>query len=153
MTDYSTDFATKTLREPLGVVGLITPWNYPFLQAVLKVAPALATGNTMLLKPSEHSSLTCLKLAELTAPILPSGVLQVVPGDGAVGAYMQTLDFDGMSFTGSTLTGSKILNGCAQKLRKCGVELGGKSAAIVDQDADLDKAVAGIFWGCMYNMG
>jgi acyl-CoA reductase-like NAD-dependent aldehyde dehydrogenase len=97
----------------MGVVGLITPWNYPFLQAVLKVAPALATGNTMVLKPSEHSSLTCLKLAELTAPILPAGVLQVVPGDGSVGAYMQTLDFDGMSFTGSTLTGSKILSGCA----------------------------------------
>jgi aminobutyraldehyde dehydrogenase len=126
-------------REPLGVVASIAPWNYPLLMAIWKAGPALAVGNTVVLKPSELTPMTSLKLAEFSADILPAGVLNVVAGHGvAVGVVLVEHPKIAMvSLTGDTDTGQKVLQRAAHTLKKVHLELGGKAPAVVFEDADL----------------
>lgn len=144
-----------TLREPVGVVGAIVPWNFPLLIASWKVAPALAMGNTVILKPAEQTPLTALRLAELAieAGLLP-GVLNVLTGDGRTGAAIVAHHgVDKISFTGSTEVGKKIVAASASNLKRVTLELGGKSANIIFADANLKRAVRGVTAGIFYNQG
>lgn len=145
-----------TRREPLGVVGAIVPWNFPLLIASWKVAPALAAGNTVVLKPSEMTSLSALRLVELALEAgLPPGVLNLVTGLGPE-AGQALVDHPGVakiSFTGSTDTGRRIVTASASQLKKLTLELGGKSANIVFPDADLDVAAQGALTGIFMNQG
>ncbi|WP_309722903.1 aldehyde dehydrogenase family protein, partial [Armatimonas sp.] len=131
-----------TLREPLGVCGLIVPWNFPLVITLWKLAPALAMGNTAVIKPAEWTPLTVLRLAELAKDILPEGVLNVVTGTGAKAgaALVAHPQVRKISFTGSTTTGRAIMASAAQTVKRVSLELGGKSASIVFDDADLEKA-------------
>jgi acyl-CoA reductase-like NAD-dependent aldehyde dehydrogenase len=134
-----------TFHEPLGVVGLITPWNFPVLMASWKIGPALAAGNTAVLKPAEITPLTALRLGELALEAgLPDGVLNVVVGTGAVAGWrlVEHPDVRKVAFTGSTAVGKRIMAGCAEQVKRVTLELGGKSANIVFSDADVDKAAA-----------
>ncbi|WP_027346438.1 aldehyde dehydrogenase family protein [Hamadaea tsunoensis] len=134
-----------TFHEPLGVIGIIVPWNYPMPIATWGYAPALAAGNCVVLKPAETTPLTALRLAELAlAAGLPAGVFQVLPGEGPVaGARLVSHpDVAKINFTGSTAVGKKIMETCAGQVKRVTLELGGKSANIVFADADLDAAVA-----------
>lgn len=134
-----------TLREPLGVVGLITPWNFPLAIATWKMGPALAAGNCVVLKPAELTPLTALRFAELALEAgLPEGVLNVVPGTGSeVGARLvEHPDVAKIAFTGSTAVGRSIARGAAETIKRVTLELGGKSANIVFADADLERAAA-----------
>jgi len=143
-------------REPLGVVAAIVPWNIPLLTAVWKVAPALAAGNTVVLKPDEHAPLLALELTkELEAAGLPAGVLNVVVGDGEpVGAYLAGHpDVRKVAFTGSTVVGKSILGQSANTLKRVTLELGGKGPNIILDDADLDVAVDGALFACYANNG
>ncbi len=145
-----------TLREPLGVVGAIVPWNFPLLLAIRKVAPALACGNTVILKPAEQTPLTALELGALAAEVgFPPGVLNVVPGFGetAGAALVAHRGVDKIAFTGSTDVGKAIMKEAASSLKPVSLELGGKSPNIVFEDADLDAAVRGAFNGIFYNAG
>ena len=145
-----------TIREPVGVVGGIIPWNFPLLMAAWKVAPALACGNTVVLKPAEQTPLTALELAAMADEVgLPPGVLNVVPGFGqtAGAALVAHPDVDKIAFTGSTEVGKQIMREGASSLKKVSLELGGKSPNIVFEDADLDAAVRGAFNGIFYNAG
>ncbi|NLG62004.1 MAG: aldehyde dehydrogenase family protein [Candidatus Cloacimonetes bacterium] len=145
-----------TLREPLGVVGAIIPWNFPLVMASWKVAPALACGNTIVLKPAEQTPLTALELAVIGQEAgLPPGVLNVVTGLGetAGAALVAHPDVDKIAFTGSTQVGKLIMREAASTLKKVSLELGGKSPNIVLDDADLDAAVRGAFAGIFYNNG
>lgn len=150
------DFHVYTRREPVGVVGCIVPWNFPLLIAAWKVAPALAAGNTVVLKPAEQTPLTALMLGELALEAgLPPGVLNVVPGFGprAGQAITEHADVDKVSFTGSTATGRRVLDAAKGNLKKVSLELGGKSANIIFADADIDAAVAGSAGGIFFNAG
>lgn len=141
-------------RKPLGVVGSITPWNYPLLIAVWHVIPALLTGNTVVIKPSENTPLTTLKFVELANTILPAGVLNIVTGAGEVGAAIS--NHQGISkivFTGSTPTGKRIMECAAGNLKRLTLELGGNDAAIVLPDADLESIVPKIFATAFINNG
>lgn len=144
-------------REPLGVVGAVTPWNFPLDLAVWKVAPALAAGNSVVLKPSERAPLSSLRLAELaTEAGLPDGVLNVVPGFGDTAGAALGLhdDVDVLAFTGSTATGKRFLRYAADSnLKQVWLECGGKSPNIVFADADLDEAVEMALFGAFYNQG
>jgi acyl-CoA reductase-like NAD-dependent aldehyde dehydrogenase len=144
-----------TMREPLGVVGAITPWNFPLVIGSWKLAPALACGNTIVHKPSELASLTSLRLAELAmAAGFPAGVWNVVTGDGSVGAAITAHDgVDKVSFTGSTETGRAIQRAAAGNLKHLTLELGGKSANVVLADADLDAALQGAMRATFRNQG
>lgn len=145
-----------TRREPLGVVGAIVPWNFPLLLAVWKVAPALACGNTVVLKPAEETPLTALKLGELSAEAgFPAGALNVVPGFGptAGGALVRHPEVDKIAFTGSTEVGQLIMREAASTLKRVTLELGGKSPNIVFADADLKAAVRGVTTGIFYGKG
>ncbi len=145
-----------TLREPLGVVAAIVPWNFPLLLASWKIAPALAMGNTVIVKPASNTPLTALKLAELAAEAgLPPGVLNVIPGRGSVvgNALVEHPGVDKIAFTGETGTGQGILRSSADTLKKITLELGGKSPNIVLADADLDAAVKGATIGIFYGKG
>jgi acyl-CoA reductase-like NAD-dependent aldehyde dehydrogenase len=145
-----------TLREPVGVVGAIIPWNFPLLMAVWKVAPALACGNTLVLKPAEQTPLTALELAAMAAEAgLPAGVLNVVTGYGetAGAALVRHPDVDKIAFTGSTAVGRTIMSEAAASLKKVSLELGGKSPNIVLADADLEAAARGAFSAIFYNTG
>jgi len=145
-----------TLREPLGVCGLITPWNFPILLDAWKIAAALAVGNTVVLKPAEHTPLTALELARIAEEAgLPPGVLNVVPGFGpSAGATLVSHpDVDKISFTGSTATGRQIMRMAAGNLKKISLELGGKSPNIVFADADLDKAINGTLLSMFFHQG
>ena len=147
---------TYTLREPVGVVGAIIPWNYPFMMAAWKVAPALATGNTLVLKPASATPLTAIRLGELALEAgIPAGVLNVVPGPGAeVGEAMAAHPgIDKIAFTGETSTGRRIAETAAKTLKRVSLELGGKSPNIVFADADLDAAVIGSLWAIYYSAG
>lgn len=144
------EFINYTIYKPLGVVGLITPWNAPFMLETWKVAPALATGNTVVLKPAELSPLTANKLAEIIHKAgLPKGVFNVVHGFGetAGDALVKHPDVEAISFTGETVTGSTIIKNTAETLKKTSMELGGKSPLIVFEDADLDRALDAAIWG------
>jgi aldehyde dehydrogenase (NAD+) len=145
-----------TLREPIGVIGQIIPWNFPILLAAWKVAPALAAGNTIVLKPAEQTPLTALRLADLAREAgLPPGVLNVVPGFGpaAGAALVEHPGVDKIAFTGSTSVGSEIMRRAAPTLKRLTLELGGKSPNVVFADADLDAAVRGATNGIFYNKG
>ena len=145
-----------TLREPVGVVGAIIPWNYPLMMAAWKVAPALATGNTLVLKPASATPLTAIRLGELALEAgIPPGVLNVVPGPGAeVGeALAAHPGVDKIAFTGETGTGRRIAEVAATTLKRVSLELGGKSPNIVFADADLDAALIGSLWAIYYSAG
>ncbi len=138
-----------------GVVGQIIPWNFPLLMLAWKIAPALATGNTVVLKPAEYTPLTALAFAELCNEVgLPAGVVNIVTGDGATGeALVKHNDIDKIAFTGSTEVGRAIRRATAQSRKKLSLELGGKSPFIVFEDADLDSAVEGLVDGIWFNQG
>ncbi len=147
---------TYTLREPLGVVGQIIPWNFPMQMASWKLAPALAAGNTVILKPAEQTPLTALRLGELICEAgFPDGVVNIVPGYGhtAGAALAEHLDVDKIAFTGSTEVGKKVLMASAGNLKKVTLELGGKSPNIIFPDADLKWAVRGALTAIYFNSG
>jgi acyl-CoA reductase-like NAD-dependent aldehyde dehydrogenase len=147
---------TYTLREPIGVVAAIVPWNFPLLLAAWKVAPALACGNTVILKPASQTPLTALALAEIAVEVgLPPGVLNVLTGPGAsLGqAIVEHPGIDKIAFTGDTTTGKGIMRGAAATLKRITLELGGKSPNIVLADADIDAAVRGATVGIFYGKG
>jgi aldehyde dehydrogenase (NAD+) len=146
---------TYTLREPLGVVGVITPWNFPMVIASWKLAPALACGNTVVHKPSEEAPLSALRLRELALEAgFPEDVWHVVTGDGATGrALVEHPHVAKISFTGSTEVGREIQRAAAQTMKRVTLELGGKSANIVLEDADLDAALAGAMNATFRNQG
>ncbi|MUM33216.1 aldehyde dehydrogenase family protein, partial [Mycolicibacterium sp. CBMA 361] len=144
------------VREPLGVVAAIVPWNIPLLTAVWKIGPALVAGNSVVLKPDEHAPLLLLELArEFDAAGLPAGVLNVVTGDGeSVGAHLAGHPgVRKVAFTGSTAVGKSILRQSADTVRRVTLELGGKGANVILDDADIDMAVDGALFACMANNG
>ena len=143
-----------TRREPFGVVGVIAPWNYPFMLAAGITLPALAAGNGVLLKPSEFTPSCGVLLGELLVESgIPTGLVQVLPGDGRTGAAVVESGVDKVFFIGSAATGCKIAAACGERLIPCALELGGSDAAIVLADADLDVAASGITWGRFSNAG
>ncbi|MBI2214427.1 MAG: aldehyde dehydrogenase family protein [Acidobacteria bacterium] len=147
---------TYTTREPLGVVGAITPWNFPLMLAVWKIAPALACGNTVVLKPAEYTSLSILKFAEYAREAgLPPGVLNISPGKGTVAgaALVDHPGVDAIAFTGSTVVGREIMTRAARTVKKVSLELGGKSPNIVFADADLEAAARGALSAIFYGKG
>jgi phenylacetaldehyde dehydrogenase len=144
-----------TVREPVGVAGLIVPWNYPFMIAVSKVAPALAAGCTAVLKPAEQTPLSALVLGEMLLEVgFPEGVLNIVTGEGDAGAALaEHPDVDKISFTGSTEVGKSIIRAASGNLKRVTLELGGKSPVVIFPDADLDRAIAGAARGIFANSG
>ena len=153
--EYMQGFTSMLRREPLGVVGSIAPWNYPLMMAAWKIGPALAAGNTVVLKPSEWTPLTALKLAELAAAILPAGVLNVITGDGEpVGAgIVRHPGVSMVSLTGDVATGKEVAKAASQTLKRVHLELGGKAPVVVFDDADLDRVVEWIKIGGYFNAG
>ena len=150
------NYLNYTLREPLGVCAAIVPWNFPLLIAVWKVAPALACGNTMILKPASQTPLTALAIGEIAVEIgLPPGVLNILTGPGAkLGqAIVEHPGIDKIAFTGDTSTGKAIMKGAADTLKKITLELGGKSPNIVLPDADIEAAIRGATIGIFYGKG
>src|SRR2546430_11918486 len=146
---------TYTLREPVGVVGLIIPWNFPLLLASWKLGPALACGCTIVLKPAEQTPLTALRFGELAIEAgIPAGVLNIVTGGPETGkAIVRHPGIDKIAFTGSTAVGKEIMRGAADTLKRVTLELGGKSPNIVFADADIDSAVKGAINGIFYGKG
>jgi acyl-CoA reductase-like NAD-dependent aldehyde dehydrogenase len=145
-----------TLREPVGVVGAITPWNFPLLLAAWKIAPALACGNTVVHKPASYTPLTALMLAELAGEVgFPPGVLNTLPGGGSEvgGALVSHPGVNKVAFTGSTAVGRDIAKQAADSVKRLTLELGGKSPNVVFADADLDAAVKGAYNGIFYGKG
>jgi aldehyde dehydrogenase (NAD+) len=150
------NFFNYTLREPYGVCGIITPWNFPLLMVAWKLAPALACGNTAVLKIAEETPLTGLRLGQLCLEAgIPDGIVNVVPGYGETAgrALVAHPDVDKISFTGSTTVGKEIMRAAADTLKKVSLELGGKSPNIVFADADIDAAAKGAFSGIFYGKG
>ncbi|WP_380180923.1 aldehyde dehydrogenase family protein [Kalamiella sp. sgz302252] len=149
-------FSSVARKEPVGVCGAIIPWNFPMLMAAWKVAPALAAGCTVVLKPSEVTPLTALQLAEIAhQAALPAGVLNVITGLGAEAgsALTEHPDVDKLAFTGSVATGRKIMQVAAAEIKNVSLELGGKSAFILFDDSDIEKAVEWILFGIFWNKG
>ncbi len=157
ITRAGRNFSSRNLAEyePCGVVGQIIPWNFPLLMAAWKIAPALATGNTVVLKPAEFTPLTALAFAELCQEAgLPAGVVNIVTGDGSTGeALVKHPDVDKIAFTGSTEVGRAIRSATAATHKRLSLELGGKSPFIIFDDADLDSAVEGLVDGIWFNQG
>lgn len=153
--EYLPGFTSMIRRDPLGVVASIAPWNYPLMMAAWKIAPAIAAGNTIVLKPSEQTPLTSLKLAELAAEIFPAGVINVVLGRGeSVGAPLISQPQVRMiSLTGDISTGQRVLEAATKGVKRTHLELGGKAPVIVFDDADLEQVVAGIRTFGYYNAG
>ncbi|KFE64831.1 gamma-aminobutyraldehyde dehydrogenase [Hyalangium minutum] len=153
--EYAAGYTSMIRRDPLGVVASIAPWNYPLMMAAWKLAPAVAAGNTVVLKPSEQTPLTTLKLAELIAGLFPPGVINIVTGRGeSVGAPLISQPQVRMvSLTGDVGTGSKVLQAASQSVKRTHLELGGKAPVIVFDDADLQSVVAGIRTFGFYNAG
>ena len=150
------DFFNYTLREPVGVVGQIIPWNFPLLMAAWKIAPALACGNTIVLKPAEQTPLSALRLGEICQEAgLPDGVLNIVTGYGptAGAALAEHMDVDKIAFTGGSATGRIIMQAASKNLKCISLELGGKSPNIVFADSDIDSAVDGAMTGIFFNQG
>jgi acyl-CoA reductase-like NAD-dependent aldehyde dehydrogenase len=151
-----TGFLDYVVHEPIGVVGQIVPWNFPIMFTSWKMGPALAAGNTVVLKPSEITPLSALRIAELMTEVgIPKGVVNIVPGYGndAGERIVQHPDIGKVSFTGSTAVGKRVLAGAASNLKRVGLELGGKGANIVFDDADLDRAVGGSLFAIFHNQG
>jgi betaine-aldehyde dehydrogenase len=153
--EYLEGYTSMIRREPIGVVGQITPWNYPLLMAVWKIGPALATGNTVVLKPAETTPLSTVRLAELAAEVLPKGVLNVVCGHGdQAGAALVTHPLVEMvSLTGSPETGKGIARAAADTLKRVHLELGGKAPVVVFDDVELETALETIAGTGLYNAG
>lgn len=152
----SGEYLNYTRHEPVGVVGQIIPWNFPLMMAAWKIAPALATGCTVVLKPAEQTPLSALYLAQLTVEAgFPEGVINVVPGFGktAGDALVKHPDVNKIAFTGSTAVGKSIMKEAANTMKRVTLELGGKSPNIILPDADLSKAIPGVFSGIMANQG
>jgi aldehyde dehydrogenase (NAD+) len=151
------DFFCYTRHEPVGVVGQIIPWNFPMLMLAWKLAPALATGNTVVMKPAEQTPLSALRIGELIVEAgFPEGVVNLLPGFGptAGGAIARHMDVDKVAFTGSTEVGQLIMEAAAKSnLKRITLELGGKSPNIVFADTDLDEAVEGAHFGLFFNHG
>ena len=150
------DYFCYTRREPIGVCGQIIPWNFPILMTAWKWGPALATGNTVVMKPAEQTPLTCLRLGELALEAgFPPGVINIVPGYGptAGAAIVKHHLVDKVAFTGSTETGQRIMADASLTMKRITLELGGKSPNIVFADADLDAAIAGAEFGLFFNQG
>lgn len=153
--EYLPGHTSMIRRDPVGVIASIAPWNYPLMMVAWKIAPALAAGNTVVLKPSELTPLTALKLAELAAGIFPAGVLNILFGRGAsVGApLVEHPKVRMVSLTGSIATGSQIISSTAAQVKRLHMELGGKAPVLIFDDADLDAAVEGIRTFGFYNAG
>lgn len=153
--EYAEDHLSLILREPLGVVGVVTPWNYPLLMAAWKIAPILAAGNTLVIKPSEQTPLTTLKFAEIVADLLPPGVVNVVPGLGpVVGARLaEHPDVAMIALTGSVGSGRAVARAAADSLKRVHLELGGKAPVVVFEDADLKAAAASLRVAGYWNSG
>jgi aldehyde dehydrogenase (NAD+) len=151
------DKLVYTLRQPMGVVGLIIPWNFPLLMAAWKLAPALAAGNTTLLKPAEETPLTALRLGELIIEAgFPPGVVNILTGPGVPtgAAISRHLGIDKVSFTGSTEVGRRIMQAAGESnMKKISLELGGKSPNVIFSDADLPSAIRGAHWACFSTSG
>ena len=148
-------YLSVVLREPIGVVGQIVPWNFPFLMGAWKLAPLLAAGDTCVFKPSSETSLSILEFIRLIAPLLPKGVINVVTGKGSkAGEFVRThKGLDKLAFTGSTEVGRGIALAAAQKIIPATLELGGKSANIIFDDCDFDVAIDGVQLGVLFNQG
>ncbi len=145
-----------TLREPVGVCGQIIPWNFPLMMAAWKLAPALAAGNTVVLKPAEQTPVTALELAKLIQEAgFPDGVVNIVPGYGetAGAALASHKGIDKIAFTGSSEVGKMIARAAAENLTKVSLELGGKAPNVIFADADMDQAVNGAMMGIFFNQG
>lgn len=141
-------------RKPLGVIGSITPWNWPLMIAIWHIIPALRTGNTVVIKPSELTPLSTMRFVELANQVLPKGVLNVVTGDGSVGAALTShSDVNKIMFTGSTPTGKHIMASAAGNLKRLTLELGGNDAGIVLPDVDVKSTSAQLFAACFHNNG
>jgi 1-pyrroline dehydrogenase len=153
--EYMAGFTSFVRREPIGVAGLIAPWNYPLMMAVWKIGPALATGNTIVLKPSELTPLTTLRMAELAADIFPPGVFNVITGDGIpVGdTIVRHPDVGIVSLTGDTATGKIIAKNSADSMKRVHLELGGKAPVVVFDDADMDAVVEWVSIAGYFNAG
>jgi 1-pyrroline dehydrogenase len=153
--EYMAGYTSMVRREPLGVVGSIAPWNYPLNMATWKVGPALAAGNTVVLKPSELTPLTALRLAEITADILPAGVFNVVCGRGSTAgaALVEHPDVAMVSLTGSVGAGQAVARAASETLKRVHLELGGKAPVVVFDDADIEAVVANLTETAFYNSG
>lgn len=152
--EYMKNHTSSIRREPIGVIGQVTPWNYPLNMAVWKFAPALAAGNTTVLKPSDTTPTSTLLLAEVAAEFLPAGVLNVITGDRSTGAAMIDHRTPQMvSITGSVRAGMEVAKAAATDLKRVHLELGGKAPVIVFDDADIDRAVEGIGTAGYFNAG
>jgi len=145
---------SRTRRVPVGVVGGIVPWNFPVLMAVQKIAPAILSGCTIVLKPSPFTPLTTLRFAELIKDIVPAGVVNIITGEDSLGPLITAHpDIDKITFTGSTATGKKIMEGASKDLKRITLELGGNDASIVLPDADVAKVAEQLFWSSFTNAG
>jgi betaine-aldehyde dehydrogenase len=153
--EYLEGYTSIIRREPIGVVGQIAPWNYPMMMAVWKIGPALATGNTVVIKPAETTPMSTLKMAELAASIFPKGVLNVITGHGepAGSSLVTHPDVDMVSLTGSPGTGKWIAKAAADSLKRVHLELGGKAPVVVFDDADLEKVMSTVAGTGYYNAG
>jgi aminobutyraldehyde dehydrogenase len=153
--EYLAGHTSMIRRDPIGVVGSIAPWNYPLMMAAWKLAPAIAGGNTIVLKPSEQTPLTALKLAKTIADIFPEGVVNIVVGKGSTtgSALINHPKVAMVSLTGSIGTGQKVLQAATATLKRTHLELGGKAPVIVFDDADIDAVVAGVRTFGFYNAG
>src|SRR6476659_2054708 len=153
--EYLAGHTSMIRRDPIGVVGSIAPWNYPLMMAAWKLAPALAGGNTIVLKPSEQTPLTTLKLAKTISGIFPEGVVNVVTGRGATtgNALITHPKIAMVSLTGSIGTGQKVLQAASATIKRTHLELGGKAPVIVFDDADLESVVSGVKAFGYYNAG
>ena len=152
--EYLEGYTSMIRREPVGVIGQIAPWNYPIMMAVWKIGPALATGNTIVLKPAPTTPLSTIRLAEIAAEFLPKGVLNVIAGGNDPGAALvEHDDVDMVSLTGSVETGKWIAEHAAKTLKKVHLELGGKAPVVVFDDVDLDSVLETIAGTGYYNAG
>ena len=153
--EYMEGYTSFTRREPVGVIGQVTPWNYPLMMAIWKFAPALAAGNTVVLKPAETTPMTTVRLAELAADVLPKGVLNVVtgPGNPTGEALINHPDVDMLALTGSVDTGKHFARTAADTLKRVHLELGGKAPVVVFDDVSLDSALETIAGTGYYNAG
>jgi acyl-CoA reductase-like NAD-dependent aldehyde dehydrogenase len=141
-------------RKPIGVVGAIAPWNWPLMIAIWQIVPSLKMGNTVVLKPSEYTPIGSLEMVRIMNTVLPAGVLNVVCGDGKVGAMMVANELiDKIMFTGSVKTGQKIIEASSGNMARLTLELGGNDAAIILPDADVKAMAMDLFWGSFINMG
>ena len=152
--EYVRGHTSMIRREPVGVCAQVTPWNYPLMMAIWKIAPALAAGNTVVLKPSDTTPVSTLLLAEIAAEFLPPGVLNVVCGDAGTGRALVSHDIPQMvSITGSVRAGIQVAQAAAAGLKRVHLELGGKAPVVVFDDADVAAAAAGIAGAGYYNAG